>query len=117
MFKKIYIHTRPGVDASTSEKTVEMVQTIDKIYNVAEAYNIEIVDHIEDIDKKTLIIALGGDGTFLHAAKLALYKNTVVSGFNFGRKGFLVDNDPFSVWDDLKEIIDYKKPGSNFKVI
>lgn len=44
-------------------------------------------------DDLTLVIAVGGDGTMLYAAKKALQTNSKVLGINLGNVGFLTDID------------------------
>lgn len=43
------------------------------------------------------LLSLGGDGTFLSAARLAVPAGVPVLGVNFGRMGFLSENDPGEV--------------------
>ncbi len=50
---------------------------------------LQFVDQSQLLGTSDLLITAGGDGTILHAAKLAAPKNLPVLGFNFGRKGFL----------------------------
>jgi len=47
--------------------------------------------HLPNTD---LLITLGGDGSILRAARLALPHNTLVMGVNMGRLGFLTDVEP-----------------------
>lgn len=53
-------------------------------------------------DFADLIIVVGGDGSLLHAARLAAEQNVPVLGVNRGRLGFLTDINP----DNLEEIGD-----------
>ena len=48
-----------------------------------------------------LLLSLGGDGTFLLGARLAVPAGIPVLGVNFGRLGFLSENDPDMVVDAL----------------
>ncbi|MDH4260198.1 MAG: NAD(+)/NADH kinase, partial [Gammaproteobacteria bacterium] len=49
-----------------------------------------------------LIVAIGGDGTMLYAAQLAIGRDIPLLGINRGRLGFLTDVSP----DDMLESID-----------
>lgn len=52
-----------------------------------------------------LMIAVGGDGTMLHAARLAAPHSVPVLGVNRGRLGFLADISPADVRDRLDDIL------------
>jgi NAD+ kinase len=52
-----------------------------------------------------LVVAIGGDGTMLHAARLASPHAVPVLGVNRGRLGFLADIGPQDVRDRLDEIL------------
>jgi len=58
-----------------------------------------------------LLIAIGGDGTFLSAARAAAGSDTPLIGINLGRLGFLVDISPDEVITKLDEILqgNYRK--------
>jgi NAD+ kinase len=56
----------------------------------------------DDID---LIVAVGGDGTMLHAARLAAPRGVPVLGVNRGRLGFLADIGPADLRDRVDEIL------------
>jgi NAD+ kinase len=53
-----------------------------------------------------LMVAIGGDGTMLHAARLASSHSVPVLGVNRGRLGFLADIGPQDVRDRLDEILE-----------
>jgi len=46
------------------------------------------------ISPDTIVVSLGGDGTFLHAARLAHAGDATVIGVNLGRVGFLLPVNP-----------------------
>ena len=48
------------------------------------------------------LLSLGGDGTFLSAARIAVPCSLPVLGVNFGRVGFLSDIEPERVTEALK---------------
>ncbi len=53
----------------------------------------------------TLVVSLGGDGTFLRAARVARAADCPVLGVNFGRLGFLLEVAPEEFDDVLVEAI------------
>lgn len=52
-----------------------------------------------------LVVAVGGDGTMLYAARLAAPRSVPVLGVNRGRLGFLADIGPAEMRDRLDEIL------------
>ncbi len=52
-----------------------------------------------------LIVAVGGDGTMLHAARLAAPYNVPILGVNRGRLGFLVDIAPADIRERIDDIL------------
>ncbi|MBL4762821.1 MAG: NAD(+) kinase [Gammaproteobacteria bacterium] len=66
----------------------------------AESVNRNIIAEQSD-----LVIILGGDGTFLNAARSLVDKNVPLMGINLGRLGFLVDVSPKEMLRRLEEIL------------
>ena len=56
-------------------------------------------------DRCDLVIAIGGDGTFLGAARAIVSDNIPLVGINLGRLGFLVDISPHDMLDKLAGIL------------
>ncbi|ANO53147.1 NAD(+) kinase [Woeseia oceani] len=52
-----------------------------------------------------LIIAIGGDGTMLHAARLAFDRNVPLLGVNRGRLGFLADITPAEMLHSVDQVL------------
>jgi len=52
-----------------------------------------------------LILVVGGDGTFLHAARELAEHDVPLLGINLGRLGFLVDVSPDQVEQDLDQVL------------
>jgi NAD+ kinase len=55
-----------------------------------------------ELDESDLVISLGGDGTFLRAARLAHRFGSRVLAVNLGRLGFLLNVPPEELVDDVK---------------
>lgn len=76
-------------------------ETADLVTAAAGEHHLEI-DTIEEgaheqIDSCDVVVAVGGDGTVLEAARHALLHDAVVIGINTGRVGFLADAEPEEV--------------------
>jgi NAD+ kinase len=56
-------------------------------------------------DGAELIIAVGGDGSMLHAARIAVRADKPLLGINRGRLGFLADVSPSEEFDSLDKVI------------
>ncbi len=52
-----------------------------------------------------LIVAIGGDGTMLHAARIATAANAPLLGVNRGRLGFLADISPAEMCNRLDDVL------------
>lgn len=52
-----------------------------------------------------LIIAIGGDGTMLHAARLAFLTDIPLLGVNRGRLGFLADISPAEMLESVDQVL------------
>jgi len=66
-----------------------------------ELYTVESRGDI--LPETDMVLSIGGDGTFLSAAKRVADSGVPILGVNFGRVGFLSENDPESVLDALSE--------------
>jgi len=71
----------------------------------ARSLSAEVADADMLADSADLIIAVGGDGTMLHAAALTDGGRIPLLGVNRGRLGFLTDVSPAEMLDNLGEIL------------
>jgi NAD+ kinase len=60
---------------------------------------------IETLDSTDLILTLGGDGTILRAAQVALQRQIPITGINMGNLGFLTELKVDEALDRLPEIL------------
>lgn len=84
-FDKVFIV--PKLDEKDAER-VALVST--EIKSSASEYGIDIVQQ-RHVDKKTLVVAVGGDGTMLEAMRIAAMNESIATGINLGKVGFLTD--------------------------
>jgi NAD+ kinase len=63
---------------------------------------VHVVDHAHAADDAEIVVAFGGDGTFLRAAELARPAGVPMLGVNFGHVGFLAGAEP----DELTMTVD-----------
>jgi NAD+ kinase len=59
-------------------------------------------DHYPDMDASTVVISLGGDGTFLKSARLAHRAGARVLAVNLGRLGFLLNVPPTELIENIR---------------
>ena len=63
--------------------------------------NVVVVDDGKAADDAELVIALGGDGTFLRATELARPAGVPMLGVNLGHVGFLAEAEPDALTDTV----------------
>ncbi|MCH2665395.1 NAD(+)/NADH kinase [bacterium] len=109
--------SRVGVVVNTTKRGIGGV--VDQLVALVSGHGAEVLvcGNPEDgvsrtlVDEKTLVgeseilIALGGDGTILHAASLVQEKGTPILGVNLGRLGFLADSAPEELEDAIDRLI------------
>lgn len=69
------------------------------------AANLTLVDESALAGEADVIVAVGGDGTMLHAARRAAGKGVPLLGINLGRLGFLTDISPEHMLDAIDAIM------------
>ena len=80
----------------------QQIDTLTKIDHVS------YIPHAEFAENCDLVIALGGDGTLLSAARLLARKQIPLMGIHFGTLGFLVEIAPEDMETQLDEIFSGK---------
>ncbi|MCL1865767.1 MAG: NAD(+)/NADH kinase [Spirochaetes bacterium] len=115
MLKNISINFRP--DDSKS------IRIIKKIFNICSSRDIKvqfpdykilrkegfsefITDENSYLTNPELVIAIGGDGTFLKTARMFLENNSPIFGINRGKLGFLTEFSPNEFEEYLIKIIE-----------
>lgn len=73
--------------------------------SVADELGVRAVDESRFADEADLMIAIGGDGTMLHAATLNQSAEVPILGINRGRLGFLADISPADMLDGIDQIL------------
>lgn len=106
----------------TKQADVALRSALDTVLEVLARHGADVlVDHLavavppsasphlareeELVANRDLVIAIGGDGTLLRAAKLAFPHRVPVLGVNLGRLGFLADLSPLQVTQGLDAIL------------
>ena len=117
MIKKVSLNFRP--DDSDSFKIIENISKLlrkkdivlllpDYIILHDSPLSEFIHDEKEYLFSPDLVIAIGGDGTFLKTARLFLEKGSPIFGINRGKLGFLTEFSPVEYEPYLLEILDGK---------
>jgi NAD+ kinase len=114
-FKRVILYARQH------RANQDVIETLMRLIDFLQAKNIEVfqdkdtevsfnlpltVIERDAINKSTdLIVVVGGDGSLLSAARMAILVDTPVIGINRGRLGFLTDISPQNIENDLSAIL------------
>ncbi|KTD64218.1 NAD(+) kinase [Legionella shakespearei] len=114
-FKRVILYARQhranqGVSESLhrlvdflEQQNIQIFQDIDTTASFE--MNIPVLPRENMGDKNDLIIVVGGDGSLLSAARMAIKVNTPVIGINRGRLGFLTDILPQDIETHLTAVL------------
>jgi NAD+ kinase len=117
-FKRVILYARQhranqGVSESLhrlvdflEQQNIQIFQDIDTTASFE--MNIPVLPRENMGDKNDLIIVVGGDGSLLSAARMAIKVNTPVIGINRGRLGFLTDILPQDIETHLSAVLSGK---------
>ncbi len=108
-FNKIAIVGRPD-----DERIAEPVQTLTRhladkgieLYSAIPNDGVTQVEESELADLADLVVAVGGDGTMLHAGAIARKRDIPLLGINRGRLGFLADVTPSEMLACIDQVLD-----------
>ncbi len=117
MFKTVSINFRPD-----DSKSLEIIKNISELllknkiaillpdYKILHGSGLEIFisDENEYLKSPDLVIAIGGDGTFLKTARMFLEQKAPIFGINRGKLGFLTEFSPAEYESHLIQILDGK---------
>jgi len=101
MFKTIGLVTKPN-DHGSKKVAGELVPFLKKLGVKTLFYQQDIKDNAE------MIIVLGGDGTFVSAARTFVNSDIPLLGVNLGRLGFLTDIDADKMFDSIESVLSGK---------
>jgi NAD+ kinase len=102
---KVCILRGPGAEQSI----------VDRAVTALKARHVEAVEMQRDVTLSAaaghvkeagLVLTLGGDGTFLHGARVAAPRGIPILGVNLGRLGFLTEIDAHELEDGLSRFFD-----------
>ncbi len=114
-FKRVVLYARPyRANQGVGESLHRLVDFLAKRHqatfqdaDTAASYNLQLpVLKREDMNKDDLIIVVGGDGSLLAAARMAIHSQSSVIGINRGRLGFLTDISPNDIDSHLSAVLD-----------
>ena len=88
--------------AEYANKVIEFLSQYDCEFSIPSKFEKTVLsekahyypNHYETIEKSSVVIAIGGDGTILHIAKHAAVLQKPILGINCGRVGFIANLEP-----------------------
>jgi NAD+ kinase len=101
MFKTVGLVTKPN-DPSSEKVASELVPFLKKLGVKTLFYQQDIKENAE------MIIVLGGDGTFVGAARNYVDTGIPLLGVNLGRLGFLTDIDADKMFESIEGVLSGK---------
>jgi NAD+ kinase len=104
---KFYIIPKLDAVDSTSVKNLT-----EKVSNLLSSAGFKRVNNPNNLNKRSVIIAIGGDGTMLYAMRHSVLYDVPTFGVNIGKIGFLSEILPSQVEEAIGEFIsDFKSTG------
>jgi NAD+ kinase len=113
-FKRIIVYARQHRANQGVNKTLQRLISYLITLDVETYLDIDTAQHFtlcvpilprKDMKPSDLIVVIGGDGSLLSAARMAIHKKVPVVGINRGHLGFLTDISPTQLHEQLGPII------------
>ena len=112
-FQNVGIIAKQHVDARVATTVTRAVDQLGAqgVQTHVEQYTATLLERSDGVSIDTigercdLVLVVGGDGTFLHAARMLAEHDVALVGINLGRLGFLVDILPDEIEPRLEQIL------------
>lgn len=96
-----------GLYVDTNRENARAVGARMKALFDASGYSVRIAQDAKDLDGSALLLTIGGDGTLLRSARIAVQHDVPILGINTGRLGFLTEFDQDDEYlDELPDLLE-----------
>jgi NAD+ kinase len=102
---KVCILRGPGAEQSIVDRTIAALQSR-QVEAVEMERDVTLSAAAGHVKEAGLVLTLGGDGTFLHGARVAAPRGIPILGVNLGRLGFLTEVDAHQLEEGLSRFFD-----------
>ena len=102
---KVCILRGPGAEQSIVDRAVSVLKSR-QVEAVEVARDVTLSAAAGHVKEAGLVLTLGGDGTFLHGARVAAPRGIPILGVNLGRLGFLTEVDADQLEEGLTRFLD-----------
>jgi NAD+ kinase len=102
---KVCILRGPGAEQSIVDRAVTALKAR-QVEAVEIQRDVTLSAAAGHVKEAGLVLTLGGDGTFLHGARVAAPRGIPILGVNLGRLGFLTEIDAHELEDGLSRFFD-----------
>jgi NAD+ kinase len=102
---KVCILRGPGAEQSIVDRAVTALKAR-QVEAVEIQRDVTLSAAAGHVKEAGLVLTLGGDGTFLHGARVAAPRGIPILGVNLGRLGFLTEIDAHELEDGLARFFD-----------
>lgn len=89
-------------------QSVYLTEEIARQLEDRRAYSFSVIESADDFLKTDFVLAMGGDGTILSAARAVGHRRTPILGVHLGGFGFLAEGGVRNLYSRLQSVIDGK---------